>query len=119
MFNIIICADVQCNSTPEQSTYIVGHASALFAYNIVVLIIILPAVLQYCDLWKATVRREKRLLRDNVDAVELYEYFPYMNDKVKDKVKATANLKGKICAMDVLIDDGLMYVGELNPCYMR
>ncbi|XP_072024429.1 uncharacterized protein [Amphiura filiformis] len=74
----------------------------------------LNAMLQYCDLWKTTVRREKPLLRENVDAVEINAYFPYMSNKVGEKVRATADTRGRIIAMDVFIDDGLMYVGGQN-----
>ena len=71
-------------------------------------------MLQYCDLWKTTVRREKRLLRDNVNPVDIMIYFPYMSSKVEEKVQATFNIQGCMKAMDVFVDDGLMYIGDQN-----
>ena len=71
-------------------------------------------MLQYSDLWKITVRNERKILRDNVDPTEVSIYFPYLSTRVDEKVNAVKASQGRIRAMDMFIDDGLLYIGDHN-----
>ena len=71
------------------------------------------ALLQYSDLWKITVRNERKILRDNVDPTEVSIYFPYLSTRVDEKVNAVKASQGRIRAMDMFIADGLLlYIGD-------